>query len=229
MTTTKNSATCKEIQTMTAAIGSALSAADKLAAVTTAKETASPAFRLVLADYIHANRNAIGEKALKAAGLSDDEAVAVMFSANCLYRAAINAANVQHKADEAKKANNALFTEWKGFLSLLAGETVKAASSDREALVNAATRKAKEAITYRTRTNQAGELVAAIDTGVTHSAAVSFTAFLKEAERLAVERILGFDGIVSLNDSKAMQATNATLKEASLNLATNGTELVQAS
>lgn len=228
-TTNKINETKKEITLATANIGASLDAAAKLAAVSTAKEVASPAFRCVLNDYIHAMKTTANAKCVKAAGATDEEATAFDFAAACLYRAAVKAADGAHREADAKKLNNALFTEWKGFLSLLFGDTVKAAASDREVLVSAAMKRTKEAVSYKARTNNAGELVASIDTGVTHSSAASFSAFFKEAERLAVERILGFDGIVSVNAAKGIRDNNASLKEAALTLATDGVELEKAS
>lgn len=228
-TTNKTNETRKEITIATANMGTSLDAAAKLAAVTTAKEAASPAFRCVLDDYIHAMKTTANAKRIKTVGATDEEATAFDFAAACLYRAAVKAADGARREADAKKLNNALFTEWKGFLVLLAGDTVKAAASDREFLVNAAIKRTKEAVTYKARTNNAGEIVASIDMGVTHSAAASISAFLKEAERLAVERILGFDGIVSVNSAKAIRDNNAGLKEAALTLDTDGMELEKAS
>lgn len=212
---TQNAETRKTNLSAAEAIGSALSGADKLHAVAVKLEdkATSAALRFLLDSYRHKNRKGMNEKALKAAGLSADDASRLMLSASTLYKAAVTAADTQRKEDAAKRANNNLFTEWKFFLSLLAGETVKAAASDREELVEAVKREQTEGETYKPTLNAEGEVIATLETGVKHTTAASFGVFIKKAQRLAVERIMGFDGIASVNTSKTITAANAAKKE----------------
>ena len=221
--TTEKTVTRKDIIKEAAAMGTTCNASQKLEAVKAAKaETDNAILKCLLDDYAHAMRTTTNAKRLKAAGMSDTDASDYDFKATFFYKIAAAAAAGSRKEEGLKKLNNALFSEWKAYLALIAGEKVSAAASDREYLLNAAMRKGKEAVSYKAGLNKDGEMTASIDIGVSYTGVTTFNAFIREAERLAVERIMGFDGVVSVNDNTKIRENNAALKEAVISEAVAG-------
>lgn len=212
-------------------IGTAMTIQSKHAAIITARDnTDNPVFKLVLAAAATAHRSAVSDAAMKAVGLKEDVRTDYLFHVATLYTAALRYADACHGGT--KKAvdgtRNSLFTEWKAYLSLLTGETVKAAGADEVLLVKAATRTIKGATAYSTYQKNDGTTGARISAGAASTAAASSVSFQKELERAAVDRLLGFDGIMSYNDAKATGTNNAGLRAAAIKLAEDGVELVKA-
>lgn len=235
--TTNNAAATAEVNARkatlesAAAIGNAASVKDKHAAIVAARDnTENPVFKLVLSAAAAAHRAAVSDAAMKAAGLQEEVRTEYLFRVACLYTAALKYADACHGGTKkyVDGTRNSLFTEWKSYLALLSGETVKAAGADEVLLVKAATRTVKCATSYAAYQKNDGTTGARIASGAASTAAASPVSFQKELERIAVDRLLGFDGIMSYNAAKATSAKNAELRAAAVKLAEDGVELVNA-
>ena len=214
-----------------ATIGNAASVKDKHAAIVAARDNAeNPVFKLVLSAAATAHRAAVSDSAMKSAGIKEEVRADYLFRVACLYTAALKYADACHGGTKkyVDGTRNSLFTEWKAYLALLSGETVKAAGADEVLLVKAATRTVKGATAYITYQKNDGTTGARIATGAASTAASSPVSFQKELERIAVDRLLGFDGIMSYNAAKATSANNAELRAAAVKVAEEGVELEKA-
>lgn len=174
-------------------------------------------YKLVLNNAACAHRTSVSDAAMKAAGVDETIRTEYLFKVTSLYRAAVNCADKLHGSDEkARKATrNALFTEWKNLLVFLTCKDikeVKASPDDAINLMNAATRTVKGGVSYESYKRQDGTTGAKMVEGVASSAAVSMNAFQKELERNVVDRLLGFDGIMSYDDAKDATKKNADLR-----------------
>lgn len=213
-----------------AAIGTASSIKDKYNAICSARDAATnPVYKLVLSSAAAAHRGAVSEAAMKAANIPEEVRKDYLFRVANLYVAALRYADTCHGGTKTAvdKSRNVLFTEWKSYLSLLSGAAVKAAGADEVLLVKAATRTIKGAMSYAAYQKNDGTTGARIATGAAATAAASPSYFQKELERIAVDRLCGFDGIMSYNDSKSTAANNSALRDAEVQRFESGVELVK--
>lgn len=223
--------TAKKVKDNAADIGTAATIRAKYDAIVAHRATIDPAavpadapastadrmkvYRLVLSAAATAHRSVVSDAAMKAEKVADDTRAEYLFKVASIYRAAVNYADVYNGGnDKAKKATrSALFTEWKNYLSFLSGDAVKASADDAVTLMKAALRTVKGGIEYAAYKKQDGTTGARMVKGAAASAAVSPTSFQKELERAAVDRLLGFDGIMSYNAAKDTAANNTALRE----------------
>lgn len=237
-TTTATNAldTAKKVKDNAADIGTAAAVRVKFDAIVAARDAIAvcgdtaegrKVYRLVLSAAAAAHRAAVSDAAMKGAGISEDTRKEYLFKVATIYRAAINYADKYNGGDDkAKKATrSALFTEWKNLLTFLSGDAVKASADDAVNLMNAATRTIKGGLEYEAYDKQDGTKGARMVKGVAATASVSPVSFQKELERYAVDRLLGFDGIMSYNAVKATTTKNGELRADTIKAAETGVSL----
>lgn len=208
-------------------IGTGERAAARLKIAAAGRKGANPVFRLVLDNYCKANRAYCTDKAMTAAKISADTANKYSFAAVTLYTAAARYAEASRGGTkEAVTATaNALFKQWKAYLALLADKPVNACGADENALFRAVTVTKKEGTKYAARERDDGTVVYDMTKGTAFDAIASKAAFFKAIERLAVERILGIDGVVSIATAKDARKASAAAREREETRYTKGMEL----
>lgn len=241
-TTTTTNVTRKDIQNAAVVIGSAASIVNKHQKIVAERDTTNNAiYKQVLTVAACAHRNAVSAAGLKAAKVKEEDATNYLFHVASVYAAAVRYADVYNgdpnKTTEITRngktkqvpvitaVKNMLFTEWKGYLAILAGDTVKASADDAGHLYAAVTRAVKGGLTYGAYDKADGTTGARMTSGAAINSPVSLTAFQKKLEQLAVDRLLGFDGIMSYDDAKKTAEHNATLRQDAITLHTKGAEL----
>lgn len=204
----------KETAAAVSAIGSGSRAAVRLKTAAAAKRNASPLFRFILDNYCKGNAVCSSEKSLATAKIPAETAVEFLFRSASLYAAAAHYAEASKggTAEAVKATRNTMFTEWKAYLAALSGETVKACGADENSLFRAVVAVKKEGTAFTAVEREDGTASYRMSKGVAFDTIVSKTAFFKAVERLAVERILGIDGVVSIDAAKAARVSTAAAK-----------------
>ena len=225
-TTDTKTAAAEELKNLET-IGTGERAAARLKIAAAARKTANPIFRLVLDNYCKANRAYCTDKAMSAAKIHADTANEYTFTAATLYTAAARYAEASRGGTkEAVTATaNALFKQWKAYLALLAEKPVNACGADENALFRSVTVTKKEGMKYAARERDDGTIAYDMTKGAAFDAIASKAAFFKAVERLAVERILGMDGVVSIETAKAARKASAAAREREETRYTKGMEL----
>lgn len=225
MSTTTNNKKALETAEIT---GHAISAADKYAAAVALRDkTDRETVRELMTAYIGGN-----VKPLKASALVEHHADTGKASDNynsavlMLYVAAVKYADTHEtrNAKAADAADKALFTAWKEYLFLFGtmgkdgkGKPVSyAACLDCGSLYKAVLRSTREGLTYKRVDRQDGTPAARMVEGIQADAVVPLATFRKNVERIAAERVLGFDGVVSKVSARLIAAANKEKKDAVL-------------
>lgn len=236
---TVNTTTKKALETAEIT-GHALSAADKYAAAVALRDkTDRETVRELMAAYVGGN-----QKPLKASALVEHHADTGKASDNynaamlMLYVGATKYADAHETRDAkaAAAADKTLFTCWKEYLAMF-GEMGKdgkgkpvsyAACLDCGSLYKAVLRSTREGLTYKRVDRQDGTPDARMVEGIQADAIVPLATFRKNVERIAAERILGFDGVVSKTSARLIAAANKEKKDAVLPAAAPAPETVPA-
>lgn len=203
-------------------IGSAAIPAAKLEVLRKAKAKANGIFALVIEQAMRAHKSHVTPAAMSDAKIPADVAAEYSFKVSTLRTAVLRYAEALHGgADEAITATkSAVFIEWKAYLAMLNGGKVNATAEDAAHLYHAAIYTAKTAATHEVYTRNDGTLGARLATGTAADTPKSPNAFAKELERLAVDRLCGLDGILSIKAAKAAKKAAAAKREQALELAT---------
>lgn len=211
--------TAKKLKDNAADIGTAIAPKLKHDRIIAARDAVSSdteggkVYRLVLTAAANAHRTAVSDSVMKNAGIKEETRTEYLFKVATVYRAAANFADKFSVEGEAKKVTrNALFKEWKDLLQFLSGSAVKATADDAFMLMNSAQRTVKAGLSYEAYTRQDGGVGAKMTSGVASKAAVSAASFQKELEMHVVNRLLGFDGIMSYNAAKTAISNNGNLR-----------------
>lgn len=236
---TNNTTTKKALETAEIT-GHALSAADKYAAAVALRDkTDRETVRELMAAYVGGN-----QKPLKASALVEHHADTGKASDNynsamlMLYVGAVKYADAHETRDAkaAAAADKTLFTCWKEYIAMF-GELGKdskgkpvsyAACLDCGSLYKAVLRSTREGLTYKRIDRQDGTPAARMVEGIQADAVVPLATFRKNVERIAAERILGFDGVVSKTSARLIAAANKEKKDAVLPAAAPAPETVPA-
>ena len=220
--------------------GHALSAADKYAAAVALRDsTDRETVRELMTAYVGGN-----QKPLRASALVEHHADTGKASENynaamlMLYVGAVKYADAHETRDAkaAAAADKTLFTCWREYLALFGtmgkdgkGKPVSyAACLDCGSLYKAVLRSTREGLTYKRVDRQDGAPAARMVEGIQADAIVPLATFRKNVERIAAERILGFDGVVSKTSARLIAAANREKKDAVLPAAAPAPETVPA-
>lgn len=204
------------------AIGHALTAVEKIdAAAARMKSTKSDHVRELLTAYINGNQKPLPVKELKGIHAeTGDDSEAYKAAVLALYASAADYADGMSKHDAAaiKEADTPLFKAWKAYLSLFNEGESKVAPTrvDTAALYAAATKGAREGVEYVRRVSDKGEVSARMFRGVSATTIVPLSTFTKNVERIAAERVMGFDGVVSRAQAREISKANAEKREAAI-------------
>lgn len=203
-------------------IGSAAVPSDKLATLRKYKAKANGIFALVIDQAMRAHKSHVTPAAMGDAKIPADTAAEYSFKVSTLRTAVLRYAEALHGgSDEAITATrSAVFIEWKAYLAMLNGGKVNATAEDAAHLYHAAIYTAKTAATHDVYIRNDGTLGARLATGTASDTPKSPNAFAKELERLAVDRLCGLDGILSIKAAKAAKKAAAAKREQALELAT---------
>lgn len=231
--TKKNTATTKAIEkqpnaykqeiTRAENIGHALTAEEKIKAANGRIQSAQSEFvRELLGVYITGNQKKLPVKALKgihaATGENSDLYKATVLK---LYASAADYADCITNKDPAgtKAADKPLFDAWKEYLALFnEGETkVAPARMDTATLYAAITKSGKEAVAYTRYIKKNGEAVARKESGVSATMIAPLDAFTRNIERIAAERVMGFDEVVARAKSREIAKANKAKRETAAN------------
>lgn len=211
-----------------AAIGHALTAEQKFsAAAALKKSTTAETVRELMAAYMGGNVKPLASKNLKEHhadnGTAEDNYKAAVL---VLYAAAVKYADAHetHDAKAAAAADKVIFTAWKEYLSLFGnrGTDAKgkpqtyACNLDPAVIYAAVRRTVKEGLTYARYDKADGTPAARMVQGIAADTVVPMNTFQRNVERIAAERILGFDGVISKARSREVTAANREKREAVL-------------
>lgn len=204
------------------AVGHALTAVEKINAATARlKSTKSDHVRELLAAYINGNQKPLSVKELKGVHAeTGSDSDAYKSAVLALYASAADYADGMSKHDAAaiKEADTPLFKAWKAYLALFnEGENKTApARVDTAAIYAAVTKGAREGVEYVRRVSDKGEVSARLFRGVSATTIVPLSTFTKNVERIAAERVMGFDGVVSRAHAREVSKANSEKREAAI-------------
>ena len=204
------------------AVGHALTAVEKINAATARlKSTKSDHVRELLTAYINGNQKPLSVKDLKGVHAeTGSDSDAYKSAVLALYASAADYADGMSKHDAAaiKEADTPLFKAWKAYLTLFnEGENKTApARVDTAAIYAAVTKGAREGVEYVRRVSDKGEVSARLFRGVSAATIVPLSTFTKNVERIAAERVLGFDGVVSRAHAREVSKANSEKREAAI-------------
>lgn len=218
----------KEYREYTESIGHALTAEQKFsAAAALKKSTTTETVRELMAAYMGGNVKPLASKNLKEHhadnGTAEDNYKAAVL---VLYAAAVKYADAHetHDAKAAAAADKVIFTAWKEYLSMFGnrGTDAKgkpqtyACNLDPAVIYAAVRRTVKEGLTYARHDKADGTPAARMVQGIAADTVVPMSTFQKNVERIAAERILGFDGVVSKARSREISTANREKRDAVL-------------
>lgn len=229
----------KDIRNTAAAVGSALSGADKYAAAEKRRnQTTNPRVKCLLAAYMGGN-----SKPMKAAALTDTHAETGIDGehyaalANCVFLNAVqfNNAPAAVKSADRSDEGTALFTALKEYFAFFNNDftadngekaTVKVTFTRDDLFTVSAMVSGviTEKLTCQGYTRNDGTTAARTVTAIKSNSNKDLPPFLKELERLTAERLMDFDGVVSVNRSRDIRKANKATADAAI----KGYELVKA-